>query len=69
MTTVNLDKVNSKTYELSKEEQTRIESILKKAIDVEKGILPRPDVTEENPDGCKQELTCSIEVPSNYVSF
>lgn len=51
LTTVDLDKVDSKTYELSKEEKARIESILKKAIDVEKGIVPRPTVTEENPDG------------------
>ena len=53
LTTVDLTKVESKSYELSKEEQARIESILKKAIDVEKGILPRPTVTEENPDGRK----------------
>lgn len=51
LTTVDLDKIDAKNYELSKEEQTRIESILKKAIDVEKGIVPRPTVTEENPDG------------------
>lgn len=53
LTTVDLTKIESKSFELSKEEQTRIESILKKAIDVEKGILPRPTVTEENPDGRK----------------
>lgn len=52
LTTVELEKVD-KTYELPKEEQTRIENILKKAIDVEKGIAPRPTVTEENPDGCE----------------
>lgn len=53
LTTVDLDKVDGKAYELSKEEQSRIESILKKAIDVQKGITPRPTVTEENPDGCE----------------
>jgi hypothetical protein len=53
LSTVELEKVESKTYELPKEEVTRIESILKKAIDVEKGILPRPSVTENNPDGCE----------------
>lgn len=53
LTTVDLEKVDGKNYELPKEELTRIESILKKAIDVEKGIVPRPTVTEENPDGCK----------------
>lgn len=56
LTTVDLDKIDSKNYELSKEEQTRIENILKKAIDVEKGIVPRPTVTEENPDG--REFIC-----------
>ena len=53
LTTVDLEKTDSKTYELPKEELSRVENILKKAIDVEKGILPRPTVTEENPDGCK----------------
>ena len=53
LTTVELDKVEGKVYELVKEELARIESILKKAIDVQKGLVPRPTVTEENPDGCK----------------
>ena len=56
LTTVELDKGEAKNYFLPKEEQTRIENILKKAIDVEKGIVPRPTVTEENPDGCKLHL-------------
>jgi hypothetical protein len=53
LTTVELDKTEGKAYELPAEELTRIESILKKAIDVQKGIVPRPTVTEENPDGCE----------------
>lgn len=53
LTTVDLEKVDGKVYSLPKEEETRIGSILKKAIDVEKGIVPRPTVTEENPDGRK----------------
>jgi hypothetical protein len=53
LTTVDLDKIDAKTFELPKEELARIESILRKAIDVEKGVVPRPTVTEENPDGCK----------------
>ena len=60
LTTVELDKTDSKTYELPKEELSRVENILKKAIDVEKGILPRPDVTEENPDGCKYLLLYNL---------
>lgn len=53
LTTVDLDKIDTKTFELPKEELGRIESILKKAIDVEKGVVPRPAVDEQNPDGCK----------------
>lgn len=53
LTTVDLDKVEGKVYELPQAELARIESILKKAIDVQKGIVPRPTVTEENPDGCE----------------
>lgn len=53
LTTVDLGKIDVKTFELDQEEQNRIASILKKAIDVEKGIVPRPTVTEENPDGRK----------------
>lgn len=60
LTTVELDKVDSKTYELPKEERERIESILKKAIDVEKGVVPRPSVTENNPDGCKLDKFLKI---------
>lgn len=51
LTTLELGKSNKTNYLLSKRERERIESILKRAIDVEAGILPRPDVTAENPDG------------------
>lgn len=61
LTTVELDKVE-RSYELPQSEQARIESILKKAIDVEKGIVPRPTVTEENPDGCKINVKYFIEL-------
>lgn len=53
LTTVSLEKTGKSKYELTSNEKSRIENILKKAIDVEKGVLPRPDVTEEHPDGCK----------------
>lgn len=53
LTTVDLDKVDREVYKLPKTESERILNILKKAIDVEKGVVPRPDVTEENPNGCK----------------
>lgn len=53
LTSVTLSKSVKAKYELIKEERARIESILKKALDVEKGIVARPEVTEENPDGCE----------------
>lgn len=57
LTTVSLEKAEKGKYHLIKSEKDRIENILKKAIDVEKGVLPRPDVTEENPDGRKLILS------------
>lgn len=53
LTSVTLNKSIKSKYELAKEERARIESILKKALDVEQGIVARPEVTEENPDGCE----------------
>lgn len=50
LTTVELNKVDSKSFELPKEECTRIENILKKAMDLEKGKKPI-EITEDNPDG------------------
>ncbi|XP_037939675.1 putative mediator of RNA polymerase II transcription subunit 26 [Teleopsis dalmanni] len=51
LTTVELKKLDKGHLRLPEEERTRIESILKKALDVEKGIVPRPELSEENPDG------------------
>lgn len=56
LTSVSLNKLPKGKLELTKTECDRIESILKKALDVEKGIVEKPDVTEENPDGCKPNL-------------
>lgn len=53
LTSVTLDKMSKGKFQLTADERNRIESILKKALDVEKGIVARPEVTEENPDGCK----------------
>lgn len=53
LTSVSLNKLAKGKFELTKTECDRIENILKKALDVEKGIVERPDVTEENPDGCE----------------
>lgn len=53
LTTVELKRIDKGHLRLPKGERSRIESILKKAIDVEKGLVPRPELTEENPDGRK----------------
>lgn len=48
LTNVELDKGKGE-FELPKEEQTRIENILKKAM----GLLEVQEITEDNPDGCE----------------
>lgn len=53
LTTVSLEKQSKGKFELTNGERERVQNILQKALDVEKGIAPRPDVTEENPDGRK----------------
>lgn len=53
LTSLQLQSAANNSYKLTQSERERIDNILKKSIDVEKGILPRPEVTEEHPDGCK----------------
>lgn len=53
MTNLNLEKVDKEKYRLPQIEQQRTESILKRALDVEKGVSEKPPVTEEHPDGCE----------------
>lgn len=53
LTSVSLNKLGKGKFELTNAELDRIKNILKKALDVEKGIVNRLDVTEENPDGCE----------------
>lgn len=55
LTSVSLTKMSKGKFELTKAERERIENILKRALDVEKGVVARPEVTEENPDGCELE--------------
>lgn len=40
----------------------RTESILKRALDVEKGVSEKPELTEEHPDGCKFHSTRTVMV-------
>lgn len=51
LTSLDLERAQKNNYKLATTERERIENILKRAIDVETGVLPRPDVTAENPDG------------------
>lgn len=53
LTTVELEKSGKTNYKIPEAEQKRVEHILKNALDVEKGIVPKPEITEENPDGCE----------------
>lgn len=76
LTTVELKRIDKGHMRLPKTERTRIESILKKAIDVEKGIVPRPELTEENPDGrkyCFPNLLLCLQIKESkvhiFVSF
>lgn len=58
LTNLNLERIDKNKYRLPIVEEQRTQSILKRAIDVEKGIAP-PDeatVTEEHPDGLDLSL-------------
>lgn len=48
-----LDKLEKNKYKLPKIELERTENILKRALDVENGVVEKPSVTEEHPDGSK----------------
>ncbi|KAG8273332.1 nucleolar and coiled-body phosphoprotein 1-like [Homalodisca vitripennis] len=56
LTNLNLDKVEKEKFRLPQVEQQRTESILKRALDVEKGVSEKPPVTEEHPDGLDLSL-------------
>ena len=55
LTSVELVRKDKKLFQLPKEENQRIEKILKKAVDKETGKLSEDDesLTEDNPDGRK----------------
>ena len=66
LTSLSLQRLDKNKFNLSNEETLRTENILKRALDVEKGVAEKPDLTEEHPDGCKyrkvlsQKLTCQL---------
>lgn len=60
LTSLDLERVQ-KNYRLAGKERERIENILRRAIDVESGVLPRPSVTAENPDGCECRANSAVK--------
>lgn len=48
-----MTRVEKDRWKLPDYERTRIENILKRALDVEKGVVDKPSITEEHPDGRK----------------
>lgn len=48
-----MTRVEKDRWKLPEFERTRIENILKRALDVEKGVADKPSITEEHPDGRK----------------
>lgn len=73
LTTLELGRAERNKFRLPAKERERIENILKRAIDVERGVLPRPDVTEENPDGLdlslyKNESQIERKIPGTPTS-
>lgn len=53
LTNLELKKLDKNKFQLPEEERERTQSILKRALDVEKGVSESGPVTEEHPDGCK----------------
>jgi len=53
LTNLELKKLDKNRFQLPEEERERTQSILKRALDVEKGVSESAPVTEEHPDGCK----------------
>jgi hypothetical protein len=53
LTNLELKKLDKNRFQLPEEEQERTQSILKRALDVEKGVSESAPVTEEHPDGRK----------------
>ncbi|XP_058789837.1 neurofilament heavy polypeptide-like [Phymastichus coffea] len=56
LTNLNLNKVEKNKYQLTKYELLRTENILKRAIDVEAGVLEKPAIIEDHPDGLDLSL-------------
>lgn len=56
LTNLELKKLDKNRFQLPEEERERTQSILKRALDVEKGVSESAPVTEEHPDGLDLSL-------------
>ncbi|KAE8750385.1 hypothetical protein FOCC_FOCC002944 [Frankliniella occidentalis] len=56
LTSLSLKRVDKSKFNLSTDETLRTENILKRALDVEKGVSEKPELTEEHPDGLDLSL-------------
>lgn len=72
LTTVSLERIDRKTLRLRPEEETRINNILKRAMDMEKGVLSdNSSVNPDHPDGCEclPSLFCVVVCFIVFWSF
>lgn len=54
LTTVSLERIDRTTLRLKADEELRVNNILKRAMDLERGVLTsKPTVAADHPDGCK----------------
>lgn len=60
-----MKKIQKEQWKLPEKEKLRIENILKRSIDVEKGS-EKPSVTEEHPDGCTYFININNDIVCNY---
>ena len=60
LTNLNLERKDKGKFRLPPAEKERTDSILKRALAVEKGDATPPSLTEEHPDGCKFFLLVRI---------
>lgn len=56
MTNLELEKLGRDRYGLPLDERQRTENILRRAIEVEQGVVDKPELTEEHPDGLDVSL-------------
>lgn len=69
LTNLNLERLDKGKFKLPAKEKDRTDSILKRALAVEKGDA-KPTLTAEHPDGCKfYLLRSSLQFNKFYICF